>query len=258
MRPIRSWTPEKKEFLKSNYGKLSYAEIAERTGISIERVKSQASNMKITNSRKWPESEIEILKSLYPNTKSEIIAKMIGRPLTSIYGMAQKLELKKTEAFLSSDLSGRLNSENAEQRGGGSRFRKGQTSWNKGKKIGSHPNSVATQFKKGLRPHNWVPVGTEVVATIGYKKIKIAEPNVWEWSHLKLWQEHNGDIPASHMVYFKDRNRMNVTIENLGILSRQEWMKIYSMHNYPEDVKAMIHMLAGFKRRLKKYAEKQD
>lgn len=253
---IRTWTDKQKAFLRENYGKLSYPQIAAVLGKPVGHVKSQASNLKITQSRLWPQSQIDELRRRFPNETAQTIADDLGRNLPSVYGMAHKLSLKKSDEFYGSELSGRLSKDNAEARGGSSRFQKGQVSWNKGKKIGSHPNAVKTQFKRGQRPHNSVPVGTEVVATIGYKKVKVAEPNRWEWSHLKLWRERNGEIPPRHMVFFIDGDRMNVSIENLGILSREEWMKKYTMHNYPEDVRAMIHMLAGFKRRLKKYAEK--
>lgn len=255
--PARTWTHSDIRFLRENYKKLSYVDIAAAIGKTPAMVKSQASNLKITTTRKWSDSQLSILRDLYPDTRTDVIAKMIGKPLHSVYGMAKKLELKKSASFLRSEDSGRLTKLN-NTRGTQTRFRKGRSSWNKGKKIGSHPNAIATQFKAGQTPHNHVPVGTEVVATIGYLTVKVAEPNVWEFCHHKLWREHHGEVPAGHMIYFKDGDRMNVTIGNLAVESRQEWMKRYTLHNYPEPVKAAIHALAGFKRKLRGYAKKQD
>lgn len=255
---IRSWTDEQKQFLRDNYGKLSYAEIAARLDKPVSDIKSQASKLRITATRKWPEKDVQRLRELYPNTRSQEIADLLDRNLSAIHAAANKLGLSKSEEFKNGPFSGRLTKFNADARGSKTRFQKGQTSWNRGKKIGSHPNSAKTQFKKGHMPHNLVPVGTEVVATIGYLKIKIAEPNIWEFSHHRLWREYHGDIPPSHMIAFRDGNRLNVVIDNLELVSRKEWIKRHTLNNYPEPIKGMIHTLAGFKRRLNSHAKKQD
>lgn len=254
----RTWTAEQKQFLRDNYGTMSYTDISANLDKPVNHIKSMASNLKITTTRKWPDVDLKLLRNLYPDTPTQEIAKKLKRELQAVYGMATNLGLRKSESFLHGPHSGRLTKDNAEAIGGKSRFQKGQVPWSKGKKIGSHPNSVKTQFQKGRMPHNWVPVGTRVVATMGYLKEKVAEPNVWEFCHKKLWTELKGPVPKHHMIAFRDGDRMNVTIDNLECVSRQEWIKRYTMRNYPEDVQAAIHALAGVKRRLKNYAEKQD
>jgi len=102
------------------------------------------------------------------------------------------------------------------------RFEKGNIPPNKGKKGYCAKGCEVGWFKKGNNPRNKLPVGTEIIDAKGYKKIKIADPNKWEFLHKIIWQKHNGKIPAGHCVSFKDGNKLNCTIGNLFIISRAE------------------------------------
>lgn len=111
-------------------------------------------------------------------------------------------------------------------------FQKGQTSHNKGIKMSPevYEKAAATMFRKGNKPHNAVPVGTIVLATIGYYKEKVAEPDVWEFCHIKAWKEANGEIPDGMMVSFKDGNRENWGIDNLFMITNEENGYLNSNH----------------------------
>ncbi len=101
-----------------------------------------------------------------------------------------------------------------------SKFKKGHTPFNKGKKgLGGWK---PTQFKKGNRPHNYLPVGTERVNGDDYVDIKIADPNKWRGKHILIWEEHNGTVPKGHAVIFGDGNNRNFDIGNLILVSRQQ------------------------------------
>lgn len=106
------------------------------------------------------------------------------------------------------------------------RFEPGHEPQNKGKKMGSHPNSVATQFQKGSKPHNTLPVGTEVIRTDGYHQTKIAEPDVWRLTHLLVWERAYGEIPEGMLVEFKDGNRDNIEPGNLFLLTKAEHLEM--------------------------------
>lgn len=100
-------------------------------------------------------------------------------------------------------------------------FQSGHTPFNKGKKkywIGGE----ATQFKKGHRPHNYKPVGTERVNGDDYVDIKIADPNKWKGKHILIWEAHNGPVPRGCAVIFGDGNRRNFDIDNLIVVSRKQ------------------------------------
>lgn len=110
------------------------------------------------------------------------------------------------------------------------RFKKGQDSWNKGKKMSKEfcEKSRATQFKKGNVPHNHVPVGTIAVTTDGYKKIKISEPNVWKLYSRYIWEENNGPIPKGCKIIHVNGDRLDDRIENLDIISSSDMARINS------------------------------
>lgn len=84
----------------------------------------------------------------------------------------------------------------------------------------------ATQFKKGDRPVNELPVGSITVTTDGYKiRKKQMEGSLWErWEflHRAVWEEHNGPIPKGMMVSFKDSNKLNCDIDNLMLITKGE------------------------------------
>lgn len=114
------------------------------------------------------------------------------------------------------------------------RFQEGQESWNKGKK-GLNIGGKETQFKKGDVPHNYMPVGTVRVNTLGYVDIKIADPNTWEGKQRIVWSEHNGPIPKGYNVIFADGNKRNFNIDNLILLSPSQ-LGIMNSHRliYPD------------------------
>lgn len=101
------------------------------------------------------------------------------------------------------------------------RFKKDQEPWNKGK-TGLDLGGKETQFKKGNKPHNYMPVGSERINGDGYVDIKIADPDEWKGKHILIWEKHNGPVPEGHVIIFGDRDNRNFEIENLICVSRQE------------------------------------
>lgn len=104
------------------------------------------------------------------------------------------------------------------------RFKPGQVPPNKGRK--GQGGWEPTQFKKGYRPHNYQPVGTERVNGDGYVDIKIADPNKWKGKHILIWEEHNGPVPPGHAVIFGDGNRRNFEPDNLLLVSRKQLVRM--------------------------------
>ena len=110
----------------------------------------------------------------------------------------------------------------------GTQFKKGHPS-TKGIKMSAeqYRKCSKTMFKKGNRPHTAVPVGTITVAKTSngnkeelYYKKKVAEPNRWKLLHRLVWEEHNGPIPANHVITFLDGDWRNCDISNLMCISR--------------------------------------
>ena len=66
------------------------------------------------------------------------------------------------------------------------------------------------------------PVGSEQLKK-GYIRVKTAQPNVWKYKQVHIWETENGmSVPAGSVVVFKDGNNRNFAIDNLLMLSRGE------------------------------------
>lgn len=102
------------------------------------------------------------------------------------------------------------------------RFGKGHVPANKGKKGWYAPGSEKAWFRKGHEPWNKHPVGSEIIDTYGYIKVKIAEPDVWEYKHKMVWKKHHGTIPPGHVITFLDGNKTNFELSNLCLISTAE------------------------------------
>lgn len=175
----------------------------------------------------WNQSEKDYIAEHYPNVRTDEIAKTLGFNLAQVYSMAKRMGLKKSQAFLDSEESGRLRGEC----GRCTRFKPGQTSWNKGKSYQAGGASVQTQFKPGNKSHNWKPVGTYRINGDGYLDLKVndlpGDNNVrWHPVHRLVWIEANGPVPDKHMIVFKPGMKTNVpeeiTLDKLECISRAD------------------------------------
>lgn len=99
-------------------------------------------------------------------------------------------------------------------------FSKGHQTWNKGLKGIMKANK--SSFKKGNIPAVYKPVGSERISSEGYHQIKVADPNVWRYKHVVIWEEANGPIPEGHAVLFADGDKNNLSLDNLLLVSRRE------------------------------------
>lgn len=100
------------------------------------------------------------------------------------------------------------------------RIKLGSVPPNKGKKK-LWTSGEDTQFKKGHKPHNYVPVGSERVNGDDYVDIKIADPNMWRGKHLLIWEQQCGHaVPRGHAVIFGDGDRRNFDPDNLILVTR--------------------------------------
>ncbi|MEC0131512.1 HNH endonuclease signature motif containing protein [Paenibacillus odorifer] len=100
------------------------------------------------------------------------------------------------------------------------RIKLGSVPPNKGKKK-LWSGGENTQFKKGHKPHNYVPIGSERVNGDDYVDIKVADPNKWRGKHLIVWeQRQNRTVPKGHAVIFGDGNRRNFDPDNLILVTR--------------------------------------
>lgn len=169
----------------------------------------------------WSEEEKEYLRQHYPIHSQRQLLELFNEHFNVAIGMSQLIGALKRYDIK----SGRTG-----------HFEKNQTAWNKGMKginFGGE-NGKKTQFKKGNTPHNYKPVGTEIVNDEDYLVVKIGDPNIWRFKHLLIWEEENGPIPDGHAVIFGDGNRRNFDLDNLLLVSRKQLLML-NRHNLIRD-----------------------
>ena len=107
-------------------------------------------------------------------------------------------------------------------------FKKGNVPHNKDKKQVEYMSKEAiertkkTRFKKGNKPKNYRPVGSERITKDGYIEVKVADPNKWETKNKIIYKQYYGDIPEGHKVIYADGNKLNNDINNLILVSDNE------------------------------------
>lgn len=137
-------------------------------------------------------------------------------------------------------------------------FEKGHVPFTKGK----HPEEYCspdalermrgTYFRKGDGPHNTCPIGTIVLSTEGYFRIKVRDdlPQKWRnWKQLShvIWEKANGPIPEGMEVMFLNGNRKDVRIENLALVDnrRRGYMRNFQVDD--EEVQKLGLLIAEVK-----------
>lgn len=122
----------------------------------------------------------------------------------------------------------------------GGQFQKGQTSWNKGRKMSSdqYKRCEATMFKKGNIPANARAIGSERVDKNGYILIKTQDGHKnknWTRKHRYLYEQEYGKVPKGHKVIFADGNIRNFDLNNLIVVSDAEELIMNQHKLFKED-----------------------
>lgn len=213
------------------------------------------------NGKEWSAAEIVKLKKLYPNKHTEAIATILARNVRSVYNKATHLGLKKSDAFLKSPESRRL--QPGHHIGKKTQYQKGHVPANKGlRRPGWSPGNMSkTQFKPGVMQGRaaaiYKPVGSTRITKDGYLEVKINEDlpfnKRWRAAHILLWEEELGPLPAGHMLCFKNGDKTDIRCDNLMLMSRSERMRLNSYHtNYPKDICQLIQLRAQIVRQINK------
>jgi len=217
--------------------------------------------------RRWTAEDDQLMRELYPDHTAEFVAERLRRSVPAIHGRAAILNLTKSEAFLSSPASGRL--QPGDQRGASGRFQKGHQPANKGAKgWKAGGRSAETQFKPGHRGGKaadlYQPIGTERITRDGYVQRKVNDDlplqRRWKLVHRILWEEHHGPIPKGHVVVFKNGNKQDLRIENLELITQAENMRRNTIHNLPQELADVCRLKGRLVRQINKRErhEKQD
>ena len=225
----------------------------------------RAKRMRQTSRTKlfWSPEEEQLLRDRYADEDTASIAADLGRPVERVYAKAYALGLAKSGEFMAACL--RRCGEQRVERWRATRFQQGLEPWNQGMKgLQAGGRSKETQFKKGSKPHTWLPIGSHRVSKDGYLQRKVSDtgysPRDWVGVHTLLWQEQNGPVPAGHCLCFKDGNKQNIARENLELITRAERMRRNTIHRYPPELKDAIRAVGKLKRTIREAEqnEKQD
>jgi hypothetical protein len=201
--------------------------------------------------RKWTEEEMRILRELYPHTRTEELCNILNRSASSVYGQANTHGIKKSQEFIDYLLS--LEADRLRKFGTATRYKKGQVTWNKGKK--GYIGANVTSFKKGQLPHNTKSNGDTRLDKEGYVLVKVAHKK-WIRKHRLIWEEANGPIPKGFYLRIKDKNKENYNLDNMELVTMAENMRRNMVHRYPEELKKTIRALQKLKRTIKKHGKK--
>lgn len=183
--------------------------------------------------RPWSSEELEFLKQSYADQQCETIALKVNHPKSGVYRMARILGLEKSEAFKKSPLSGGF--QKGSVAGAAFRFKKGQISHNKGKKIEDYMSKAGieasknTRFKSGNLPHNTRTDGEQSIRTdkSGKKYIYVRTALAkWEMLHVINWRKKYGEVPKGKILFFIDGNSLNCEVDNLKLITRAESMAL--------------------------------
>lgn len=251
---MKTWNDEQLRILREEYPTSDLDKLAvklEKTRLAI-RSKAKILGVKRSSDvRVWTSAKKEKLKAIYPNMTNEEIAKELGSTASAVDGMAFKLKLRKSKEFMFEHSSKGF-------------YTKGHIPMNKGRKQTEYMSAEkiertkATRFQKGHCPKNYKPVGYERITKDGYIEIKVADPNVFELKHRKLWIEHNGPIPKGYNIQFRDGNKKNISIDNLYMISRSEQMRTKnSMYaRFPKELQHLIKLKGALNRQINKANKK--
>ena len=205
-----------------------------------------AENCSIRTRRIWTDSDKRQLAKLYPNMYTEDIGKIINRSTCSVYGQAFIMGLKKSDKFRAMELQ--KQGDRLRKCGAKSRFSKGHEPANKGKEMAPevYEKVKGTMFQKGRVSHNTKPLYSERISVDGYVEIKIREGK-YVHKHRYVWEQAHGPIPRNMIIAFKDKNPLNITIENLELITRQENMMRNTIQRFPEELKSAIRLVKKLK-----------
>lgn len=195
---------------------------------------------------RWTEAELATLRQFYPDMSTQQVAVLLSLKAGSVYAKANSLGLRKSDAFLASDRSGRI--------------QRGRTD----------PRMRATQFKPGQKPHTWVPIGSYRISGDGALERKVGDvpgPNHLRWHPVSrlVWEAANGPVPKGHMVIFRPGKKTTVlaeiTLDRLELISRAEHARRNHPNSRSPELAQLVQLKGAITRqvnRIRREAEQQQ
>lgn len=197
----------------------------------------------------WTDADRELIRDLYPNWPNQDIAEVLGCEPRDVFNAANRLGLKKSDAYMTE---------------GPGQFRKGQQSWNKGRRFVSGGRSASTRFQPGRpakKAHNYRPIGSHRVTRDNVVERKVTDdPSIvparrWVPVSRLVWESENGAIPAGHAVVFREGQHTTdpdaITVDRLDLATRADLMRRNSLlSRYPKELADMMRLRGALKRQI--------
>lgn len=212
---------------------------------------------------KWTAQEVDAVRHLYPDHTADVVARVLGRHVRSVYQKAAALGLVKSEAFKASDRSGRIKRGQKSAAMQASQFKPGQAAWNKGTNFVAGGRSAETRFKKGqmvgAAQRNYKPIGSLRVSKDGYLERKVNDTHPvparrWVAEHRLVWEASVGPIPHGYIVVFKPRMKTAVldlvTADRLECISRAENAKRNHPVNKSPELAKLVQLKGAITRQV--------
>lgn len=207
--------------------------------------------------RVWTKADRRELRKLYPKMLTKDVAAHFGFSICSINAQASLMGLHKDPDFVlatNQKLGARLAQDPAAK---ANRFQKGHA----GGFVSEEARAAfleagkRTRFAKGTTPPNhrerW---STRLCDGYEYTKIWEVRPpggdwrDLWKLTHWYLWTLYFGPVPEGCCVGFLNKDRKDIRIDNLELISQAENMQRNTIHaRYTGDLKRAIYAVITLK-----------
>ncbi len=192
---------------------------------------------------RWTETELTLVRELYPDLPTEELAVLLGRKIGSVHQAAAKHGIRKSEQFHALVSSGRMQRGKQDPRMIAGQFKPGQQPWNAGRKgWQAGGRSADTRFNTGDLPPNTLPIGTYRIITekngkqhLEQKLREVPGAAHKRWTPVSriVWELVHGPVPKGQIVVFSPGKSTilleEITIEKLECITRAE----HARRNHP-------------------------
>lgn len=272
----RDWSTLDDEVLRTLHGNghgVSYIACFMLRGRATIHARARALGLDFKEPHYWTQAEDAVLRIRYPDETAAAIAGDLGLDVSQVHRRANHLGLRKSDAFLASDKSARIQRGRRDPRMAAHKFQKGHVPANKGlRRPGWSPGRMReTQFKKGRPAHearNYVPIGTEKVCpkrNVLMRKVtddpSLAPVKRWRPVHVLVWEAAHGPVLPGHIVVFKPGQKTyradEITVDRLDAVTLAEHMRRNTIHNLPPELVRVVQLRGAIVRQINRKEKKR-